>query len=143
MTRGLALAILLACVVQEARSETWAVLTLTSYHADRKANYNERNLGAGIESGSKTLRIAVGGYHNSVREHSYYAALSYTPFVVGEWHFGVLAGGVNGYPNVRHGATIPLAAPIMSWEGERFGVNILGIPQKDYGVVGLQVKIKF
>ena len=142
----LRLGLLVFCVLtaQEARSETWLIATTTSYHFDRSIKHNEFNAGLGLERGTKDARLVAGFYENSNRHLSLYAGGSYAPLRIGPTNIGLMAGGVNGYGGNPRKWWL-LVAPVMRFEGERFGINLIGAPKmlKHEGVIALQIKVKF
>jgi hypothetical protein len=125
-------------------ADMWGVATLTSYHFDRSVEHNERNLGLGLERGTREARLIAGFYDNSNNHLSLYAGAAYTPVPIGEARFGLLAGVVNGYkPHVRRFG--PLVAPTLTFDVKDIGFNIIGAPRVlgHKGVIALQIKAKF
>src|SRR5258706_7255247 len=106
---------------------------LRSYHSDRGANFNEDNQGYGAEYDlSPNMKLAAGMFQNSVRHQSDYlgaALLGHLMDSMPELRAGVLLGAINGYPDMRHGAMFPMAAPMLTYEGKNFGLTFLGLPQ--------------
>jgi len=122
----------------------WAVATLTSYHFDRSVEHNERNLGLGLERGTREARLIAGFYDNSNHHLSIYAGGALTPIQIGQAGLGLLAGMVNGYkPHERRFG--PLVAPTLTFDVKDLGFNIVGAPRLlgHKGVLALQVKGKF
>ena len=139
------LAGLICGVATSGRAEDWAVSTVRSYHIERK-DYEESNLGLGIETDlSQRLRLSVGVYRNSERRDSAYGVLVYCPLSLryGSWRGCGLAGGVTGYSE----SIAPLAGGVLSYEGKRYGVNVIWFPNKrgDFteGVLAFQLKKRF
>lgn len=139
------LALALSC--ERARAEgLWLVATTQSYHADRKAEYNERNYGVGGEyQFNKDIAAVAGEYKNSFGNKSTYFGVLYTPFVAGPFKAGIMAVDISGYILDKPRAFTFAAAPMVVWEGERFGANLLFVPPlgNGTGVFGLQLKVKF
>jgi hypothetical protein len=106
---------------------------LRSYHLDRSAGFNENNRGFGAEYDvNPNTKIAGGHFQNSVNHDSRYlgAALMGQPFdSVPGLKMGGLLGLIDGYPLVNKGGVFPMAAPMASYEGKNFGVNVLALPK--------------
>lgn len=138
-------AVMLLLGIQPAQADTWGAATVTSYHFDRSIKHNEFNAGLGIEHDIvKDTRLVAGFYDNSNHHLSLYAGAAYAPLKLGPADIGLMAGGVNGYgENPRRWWL--LVAPIVRFEGESFGINIIGAPPmlKHEGVLGLQLKWRF
>ena len=137
-------ALLLACSLARAEG-LWLSATTVSYHADREAGFNERNLGVGVEYELASDWRAIGGtFRNSVFRRSNYVGLHWAPLRFGNWRLGAIGGLVSGYPGYNYGWG-PLAAPVLSWESGRFGANLIALPKIEEiaAVIALQVKIKF
>lgn len=138
---------MLSLGIPKARAgDLYGAVTLRSYHVDRAAQYNERNYGVGLEyQFNRTWALAAGEYKNSFRHKSTYYGGSYTPFTAGDWKAGVLLLAINGYDMRDHRRYIPIAVPMVAWEGERLGVNAIFVPPvgNGTGVLGLQMKVKF
>lgn len=102
------LAALVALVSNNARAETTYGMHLATYHADRKAGYDEINPGVYVMHNQYTAGI----YHNSEGRTSYYAG-----YTVPVWKFDVTMGVVAGY---ARGLT-PLLIPSIKtpWYGLR------------------------
>jgi hypothetical protein len=143
-----ALALLALTFLETAPSiagDTWIASSVTSYHFDRSAGYNERNWGVGIERGiAPDVRLIAGVYRNSLYRESTYAGASWTPFAAGPVRLGVLAGVVDGY-KADHGRFVPIAMPLVTYEIGRAGANLIYLPhyKDDGGVIGLQLKYRF
>jgi hypothetical protein len=54
-------------------------------------------------------------------------------------------GLINGYPEMRGGGFFPMAAPMLTYEGKNFGLNVLGLPKVGNvsPVVAAQMKMRF
>ncbi len=125
--------------------ETWAVVSCCSYHFDSAAprDYEQLNLGLGVEHGTKALRVLGGVYRNSERADSVYFGGSATA-PVGPVKLGAALVIVSGYE--RSGPE-PVKGLVLvgAWEGRRIGVNLLYIPKdgEDVAVIALQFKFRF
>ena len=87
----------------------------------------------------------VGSSYNSVRRTSHYAGLHWRPLALGPVNFGLVAGGVNGYPGANNGGWFPMVLPAASFEYKRVGANLILIPHVSnvvYGALSLQIKVK-
>lgn len=126
--------------------QVWINAGSISHHLDRKYDYNERNYGLGLEYKLDARRsLFAGAYKNSMFRLTRYAGMSYTPFQLGPARIGVVVGVADGYREMRNGGFFPAISPVISVEGERFGVNILVIPSIASNVsnaLALQFKIK-
>lgn len=131
-------------------SRLWVSPTgLRSYHSERDKNFNEQNRGIGAEYDlSRNVKLAAGQFDNSLSRQSQYAgaALLGRPFSSLEGlRMGALAGLINGYPEMRKGGLFPMVAPILAYEGDNFGLNILGLPKVGNvsPVIAAQMKFRF
>lgn len=124
----------------------YATMFVRSYHFDRNPEYNENNLGLGCEAVlSDNWRAAAGVYRNTHYKTSGYAGAAYTPLSAGNWKFGAFVGLITGY-----GKPVILPLPLVSYERDRWGLNLLIVPptkktvdgKTEGGVVGFQVKWK-
>lgn len=136
-----------ALVSEHARADgLWLTAAVKSYHMDRTAHYNEKNYGIGLEyQFNKDIAAVAGEYKNSFYNKSTYYGVLYTPFSAGPFKAGILAGEITGYV-LREPRTYGfVAAPMIVWEGERIGVNMVFVPPlgNGTGVLGLQLKAKF
>ncbi|MDO8412969.1 MAG: hypothetical protein Q7S51_04170 [Gallionellaceae bacterium] len=127
-------------------SELWLNAGFYSYHFQKNKGFNNRNFGIGGEYQYSTVSsIVVGSSHNSVRHMSHYVGWNWHPIALGPVHFGVVAGGVNGYPGVNNGGWFPVVIPAASIEYKSIGANLIFIPSfkdKLYGALSLQLKVK-
>ena len=102
-------------------SQTSLVATLASYHFDRSKEYNESNLGLGIEQKlNSEWSISAGFFRNSFNRHTNYVFAGYTPLHFDSWRVGAVIGGVTGYEN-----------GVAPW--------LTGIATRDYGRIGLNI----
>jgi len=122
---------------------------LQSYHTDRAAGYNENNTGLGAEYDiSPRAKIAAGLFRNSVDRESRYlgmALLGRPLDSIEGLRAGLMAGAINGYPDMRGGGFFPMLAPMMSYEGKNVGLNVMGLPKVGNisPVVAAQMKVRF
>lgn len=127
-------------------SEVWLNGGFYSQHFDRDKGLNNNNLGLGAEYRFSTVASATAGrFYNSDREYSNYVGVYYQPVYIGPVRLGVVAGGFNGYPKMRHGDWFLAAIPVASIEYKSIGLNLAVIPSyKDrlYGALSFQLKIK-
>ena len=118
----------------KALSQTYLVTTIGSYHFDRSKDYNERNLGLGLEHRSGDWSVSAGFYRNSFDRHTNYLLASYTPLDIGGWQLGGVVGGVTGYND----GIAPWVSGIATRDFGSVGINVV------FSVAGvaLQVKLK-
>ena len=130
----------------EAQSELWLNPGMFSYHFDRERSFNSRNIGFGAEYRfSSVASFTVGTYNNSYHESSNYIGAYWQPILLGPFKFGAVAGGFNGYSKTNDGGWFPAIVPALTYEGERFGFNLLmvpSIPDKVAGSLSVQFKLK-
>lgn len=113
-----------------------------SLHLDG-GSHCEFNPGVGVESGDR-FRLMGGGYLNSHCDTwSFYAGGRYCVAYSGPWCAGGAVLGLTGY-----GSPVTAAAALVaSYEGKRYGVNLVWFPNKrgdlTNGVIGLQLKRRF
>jgi len=111
------------------KRELWINVGGFSSHINPGKNYNETNVGLGVEyRASPEVSYMAGSYYNSVRNTTTYAAVNWQPLSLGAWKLGVAAGVMDGYPGIVRGGTFFAALPLMTYEGTRFGVNLGIIP---------------
>lgn len=108
---------------------------------------NETNLGLGAEYRFHEDVSIMAGYHeNSLRLRTKYAAVNYQPLEIGPLKVGASVGFMDGYPAMKNGGSFFAALPMVTWEGERFGLNfgvIPNIPSKHVeGAFVVQLKVK-
>lgn len=133
-------------VVAKAVAETWAVVTVASWHYASEKDYEENNYGLGFEHPvSENLRLASGVYRNSHRRDSLYFGLAWAPLRFENWRGGLAAMLVGGYETKENQELLKALFPVISYEEKRFGINIPLIPETKYnaGLVALQLKWKF
>lgn len=127
-------------------SEFWLNAGFYSYHFQKDKGFNNQNWGLGGEYRYSTVSsIVVGSSYNSVRHTSHYVGWHWHPLALGPVHFGVVAGGVNGYPGANNGGWFPVVIPAASFEYKSVGANLILIPHVNnvvYGALSLQLKVK-
>jgi hypothetical protein len=130
----------------EAQSELWLNPGMFSYHFDRDRSFNSRNMGFGAEYRySSVASLTLGTYRNSYHESSNYMGAYWQPIQLGVFKFGAVAGVFNGYSKTNDGGWFPALIPVFTYEGDRFGVNLLlvpSIPEKVAGSLSVQFKFK-
>ncbi len=135
-----------AIVNHEPKSELWLNPGMLSYHFDRERSFNSRNVGFGAEYRYSTVAsVTLGTYRNSYHESSNYIGAYWQPIQLGVFKFGAVAGVFNGYSKTNDGGWFPALIPALTYEGERFGVNLLlvpSIPEKVAGSLSVQFKFK-
>lgn len=117
-----------------------------SAHFDTDKGLRNNNLGFGVEAViNEDWSATAGGFINSNNARSKYLGAYYQPWHWGAWKAGAVVGGFNGYPNAFGGGWFVAALPVVTLEGEGFGLNIALVPPlKDrlYGAVSFQLKLK-
>lgn len=109
--------------------ELWVNTGGISHHFDRSKNFNEVNVGVGVEYRITPEVSAMTGFHkNSINLRTTYAAVNYQPFSIGPVKIGASAGLMSGYPVIKNGGAFFAALPFATYEGKRFGVNVGLIP---------------
>jgi hypothetical protein len=127
------------------KTEWWITPGALSYHFKNRDQFNQTHPGLGAEYHFASNWSAVGGtYKNSNYRWSQYVGVNWTPYVFGPVKFGATAQVANHYNQARDGKPFPFAAPLIAYEGERFGVNLYVIPtiRNVTGAAALQFKIK-
>lgn len=123
-------------------AQVWTSVTVGSRHFDRGADFNERNLGIGVEVvKSENGRLVGGVYRNSIDRTSAYAGYTWAPEILPGARLGMVGGVVTGYRL----SPAPMLAPVLMLEGKHVGANVILVPSvgKDVpGMVGLQVKVR-
>jgi hypothetical protein len=117
-----------------------------SAHFDTDKGLRNNNFGFGVEAViNEDWSATAGGFTNSNNARSNYVGAYYQPWHWGAWKAGAVVGGFNGYPNAFGGGWFVAALPVVTLEGERFGLNIALVPPlKDrlYGAVSFQLKLR-
>ena len=115
---------------------TEIIVHAISYHADRAADYNERNFGIGLRVPvSDRTKLAVGAYNNSLYRDSYYIGMSREMLRFSNVTVSIMAGIITGYQHT----IMPVVAPeVTLWSGN-VGVSIMALPS----VAGLSLKYRW
>ena len=135
------LLILMAMPVM-AIADDWLSLGGGTIHFCQSCAYNDANMGLGLQHNvTPDLRALGGVYYNSYYKATFYAGAAYQPLQVGWMRFGVMAGAVTNYPNLKYPF---MALPALSIEGDRMGVDILGVPSvgNHTGLISANLKYK-
>jgi hypothetical protein len=131
-------------------TQVWVNPGIYSYHFDRDKDFRSDNVGFGVEVALKPEhRALAGSFINSDYTRTRYVAWNWRPL---NWKpggvdvsAGIIAGAFDGYPRYRNGAWFAAAMPVVSVEGERFGVNVSilpNIPNRISGAVAVQFKLR-
>jgi hypothetical protein len=133
---------LLLLVSTSCLADTWISIGGGTDHFCHTCGYNNFNPGLGIQHDyDKDVKLIAGGYYNSFRKVSFYGGAAYQPLQYGVFKFGLIGAVVSNYNNLR----IPvMALPVVSVEGERVGVDILGGPSVGsyHGLITANLKFK-
>ena len=117
-----------------------------SAHFDTDKGLRNNNLGFGVEAVvNEDWSATAGGFTNSNNARTNYVGAYYQPWHWGAWKAGAVMGGFNGYPNAFGGGWFVAALPVVTLEGDRFGLNVALVPPlKDrlYGAVSFQLKLR-
>ncbi|MBA3487601.1 MAG: hypothetical protein H0T88_10515 [Lysobacter sp.] len=155
----LPLMLMAACGAVQAQTaappQWWGNLNLGSTHFGGEddflapgESFNEFNPGIGVEVQWQPRHAVAAGYFlNSVDEDSLYALYHYTPLQLGRFvRVGGMVGVVTGYPGFNDGGIAPAGGLIAKIEGERWGVNLIFLPEVSDitpNTLGLQLKRRF
>ena len=127
-------------------SYLWLNAGFETVHFDRHAGLNGNNLGVGAEYQFSTVSsLTAGIFNNSNRLRSRYAGMYYQPIEFYGAHLGVVAGAFDGYPKMRAGGWFPAILPMVTFEGDQFGLNVAIVPSyknRLYGGISFQVKLR-
>lgn len=127
-------------------SELWLNPGFYSYHFRNDLQLDGNNFGAGVEYRYSTVSTVVAGaFRNSDRHHSRYLGWAWQPLAVGPLRIGAVLGVIDGYPKMKNGGWFPLAVPVIGFEYQRVGANLVVVPEyreRVYGSLSLQVKFK-
>lgn len=126
--------------------EIWINPGLYSYHFNTEKQFNNNNIGFGVEYRYSTVSaVAAGRYINSMRENSSYAAIYWQPVAINRLRIGAALGVLNGYPDTRDGNWFLFAIPLASYEYKNVGINFTLIPPIAdivYSSFTIQLKVK-
>ena len=124
----------------------WLNAGFYSAHFDTDKGLRNANPGLGFEYRlNNDWSATAGRFINSDSVHSSYVGAYYQPWTVSGLKLGVVGGVFNGYPKAFNGGWFPAVLPVASWEGGRFGLNVMLVPPlKDrlYGAVSFQLKVR-
>ncbi len=122
-------AVMLLWAAHEARADGLYVSPGgVSWHQDRAAGYNERNLGvSAMWKHSDDWAMSAGQYANSLHRRSYFAAVRWTPVGIGPVRAGLLGGMVTGY-EANGGGPIPVVLPAAAISAGPVDVTLTGWP---------------
>jgi hypothetical protein len=127
-------------------NELWLNPGFYSYHFNKNKGLENNNYGVGGDYRFSTVSaLAIGVLHNSDKRISHYIGWYWQPVGVGPFRLGVVAGALNGYPNMLNGGWFIALIPSASVEYKNVGVNMLFTPgYKDrlYGAISLQLKLR-
>jgi hypothetical protein len=123
----------------------WITPGAVSYHFKNRDQFNQTHPGFGVEYHFNNEWAVVGGtYKNSNNLWSKYGGVNWTPafLQLGPAKFGLTGQVANNYKAARDGKPFAFAAPLIAFEGERFGANLYIIPtiRNVTGAVALQFK---
>jgi hypothetical protein len=109
-------------------------VTLTSFHFDRKTDFNELNFGIGLGYDLGPATVSIGVYNNSHNRATWYLAAERT-WPEGNW---VAVGGFVGVATGYKHPVIPVAAPALTWGTPKVRLRTAYIPV-DQGVIAPQL----
>jgi hypothetical protein len=107
-------------------NDLWLTTITRSYHSNQSKDYNEANYGLGFryKADSPDISTIGGVYKNSYYRQSIFGGWTYTPVKLTAVNLGVLIGGVTGYNK----KILPLFVPIVMYQRDNLGVNLIGVP---------------
>lgn len=131
----------------EASATWWFAPGFQSWHPNRAAGYRENNIGVSLEADlHPEVALLAGNFINSDRARSRYLGAAWLPLELGPLRLGAYAGGFDGYPMMRAGGWFAAAMPLLTWRGERWGLNFSAVPNyrnRLHGAVIGQVLLRF
>lgn len=121
--------------------ERWITAHGIAVHLSPGDHCNSITTGLGAEYGSRDWRTVGGFYRNSNCRWTVYAGEAWTPIHWGAVSFGAVAGVATGYVL----PITPAAGPTITYEGKRYGANVVYIPPYGSGgnVLWAGLKWKF
>jgi hypothetical protein len=120
---------------------SWLVVGGVSYHKDRDTPYNESHEMIAVQVPlSETVRAAAGRYENSKYRTSRFAAATWLPVRRGNFHFGGMVGGVDGYDRDDRSKRDLLLTPVLAYERRKWGLEFLPFNGE---VLTLLLKLRF
>jgi len=124
----------------------WLNAGFYTLHFDHDKGLRNANAGLGLEwTLNDTYSLTVGGFKNSDHQHSNYIGMYVMPWRWESFKLGAVVGTFDGYPRANQGGWFPALVPMVSFEGERWGLNTAIIPSvkdKLYGGISFQLKYK-
>ena len=122
----------------------WLNAGFYTLHLDHDKGLRSANPGLGIEwTLNETYSLTAGGFKNSDHQHSNYLGMYVMPWRWESFKLGAVLGTFDGYPRANQGGWFPAVVPMVSFEGERWGLNTAIIPtvkDKLYGGISFQLK---
>lgn len=108
-----------------------------SFHTDRQPRHNEVNTGFNVECAwNERDAVGAGFYRNSDWRETHYLAYRWTPWMVGDFRLGALAGVADGYSS----GVMPAGGLVAVYEQKHWGLNILATPYVGGAVLAVQIK---
>ena len=127
-------------------SEFWLNPGFYSYHFRNDKQLDGNNFGLGAEYRYSTVgAVVAGAFRNSDRHHSRYLGWVWQPLAVGPLRVGAMVGAIDGYPKMKNGGWFPLVVPVVGFEYQRVGANLVVVPgygDRLYGSLSLQAKFR-
>jgi hypothetical protein len=124
----------------------WLNAGFYSAHFNTDKGLRNSNPGLGVEAVfNEDWSATAGTFTNSDDARSNYLGAYYQPWHWGSYKAGVVGGVFNGYPKAFDGGWFPALLPVVTWEGERFGLNIAFVPplqNRLYGAISFQLKLR-
>jgi hypothetical protein len=88
---------------------------MTSYDLHQDMNFNNGNLGAGLEYRFNTVAsVTAGRFYNSDRAYSNYAGVYYQPIAIDPIKIGAVIDGFAGYPATNNVVWFKAALPTLT-----------------------------
>ena len=124
----------------------WINAGFYTLHFDQDKGLRNANPGLGLEWAlNDTYALTVGGFKNSDHQHSNYLGLYVMPWRWESLKLGAVVGTFDGYPRANQGGWFPALVPMVSIEGQRWGLNTAIIPSIDdklHAGISFQLKYK-
>lgn len=100
--------------------------------------YRQNNTGIGIQIDlNRDQSVVAGYYHNSIYRETVYAGMTYTPFHLGDAHFGVIGAMATGY--YQYLPAVPIGGVYATYEVNGVGIGVMWLPTV---VVAINLKVK-
>jgi hypothetical protein len=130
--------------------QVWINPGIYAAHFDRDKDLRNNNVGFGAEVMLTNDHVLLAGsYANSNWARTHYFGYQWRPL---HWQpaglnvsGGIIVGAFDGYPNYRDGGWFVAPLPVLSIEGDRFGVNLALVPtisNRLDGAIAIQVKLR-